>query len=66
MGVIGPPIGAALLNVIDIRWVLVIGTVAALIGVGVFSFAGMAIKRAERLRARQRNAPGHNQNNTPH
>ncbi len=39
-GVIGPPTGAALLNVLDIRWVLVIGSIVALSGVAVFVWAG--------------------------
>ena len=40
MGVVGPPIGAALLGLIGVRWVLVTGTVVSLAGVAVFSFAG--------------------------
>ncbi len=77
MGVIGPPIGAALLNVIDIRWVLVLGSAVALAGVGVFAFAGMGRGKAGRLRAIRdqlrsvahlckRNAPGRNRNDTLH
>jgi MFS family permease len=38
MGVIGPPIGAALLAVMDIRWVLVTATIVAFSGVSVFAF----------------------------
>ena len=38
MGVIGPPIGAALLGAMRIRWVLVVGTLVALTGVAVFAF----------------------------
>jgi MFS family permease len=37
MGVIGPPIGAALLGVLHIRWVLVIGTAIALLGAAIFA-----------------------------
>jgi MFS family permease len=40
MGVIGPPIGAALLNVIGIHWVLAIGSAVALAGVAVFAVFG--------------------------
>lgn len=39
MGVVAPPIGAALLNVLSIRWVLVVGTIVALSGAGVFALA---------------------------
>jgi Na+/melibiose symporter-like transporter len=63
MGVIGPPLGAALLNVIDIRWVLVIGTIVALGGVCVFTFADIGRGRARRLR--RRSATGRNTNDTP-
>ena len=77
MGVIGPPIGAALLNVIDIRWVLAIGTIVALVGVGIFAFADLGGKGAARLWAIQRqlrsaahlrrgNTPGCEANDTPH
>ena len=38
MGVIGPPIGAALLGVLNIRWVMALGTIVCLGGVAVFSF----------------------------
>jgi MFS family permease len=77
MGVIGPPVGAALLGVMGIRWVLVIGTAVALVGVGVFTFAGIGRGRAGRLRAirgqlrsvahpRPRQASGRNTNDTLH
>jgi MFS family permease len=46
MGVIGPPIGAALLNVLSIRWVLAIGSLVSLLGVTVFAFAGAGRKRS--------------------
>jgi MFS family permease len=39
-GVIGPPIGAALLKVVNIRWILVLGSCVALLGVAVFTFVG--------------------------
>jgi Na+/melibiose symporter-like transporter len=39
MGVIAPPIGAALLGLLTIRWVMWIGTLVALGGVAVFVFA---------------------------
>jgi Na+/melibiose symporter-like transporter len=48
MGVIGPPVGAALLGVIGIRWVLGMGTVFALTGAAVFAFA----RAGARTRAR--------------
>jgi hypothetical protein len=38
MGVIGPPIGAGLIGVIGIRWVLATATVIALVGVAIFAF----------------------------
>ena len=50
MGVIGPPIGAALLEVLHIRWVLVIGSAVAMLGLIVFGFAGAGQNRAGRLR----------------
>jgi Na+/melibiose symporter-like transporter len=49
-GVIGPPIGAALSGVISIRWVLVCATLVALVGVGVFGFAGTSAPRGHRAR----------------
>jgi MFS family permease len=48
MGVIGPPVGAALLGVLDIRWVLALGTITALAGFAVFAFA----RTTARARAR--------------
>jgi MFS family permease len=36
-GIIGPPVGAALLGVMDIRWVLVCGTFISLAGFAVFA-----------------------------
>jgi hypothetical protein len=50
MGVIGPTIGAALLEVLHIRWVLLIGSIVALLGFAIFGWAGRAKKRAHRLR----------------
>jgi Na+/melibiose symporter-like transporter len=50
MGVIGPPIGAALLEVLPIRWVLVIGSIVAMLGLIVFSLAGASSNRAGWLR----------------
>jgi hypothetical protein len=38
MGMVGPTIGAALLAVVHIRWVLVVGTLIALVGAAVFAF----------------------------
>jgi Na+/melibiose symporter-like transporter len=38
MGVIGPPLGAALLGVLGIRWVMVTGTIVAMAGVAIFAF----------------------------
>ncbi len=38
MGVIGPPIGAALLGIMPIRWVLAAGTLISLAGAAIFSF----------------------------
>jgi len=43
-GVIGPPIGAALLDLMDIRWVLTLGSLVALSGVGVFVWASLVKK----------------------
>ena len=51
MGVIGPPIGATLLEALPIRWVLVIGSIVALLGVAVFAVAGAGRGRPGRLRA---------------
>jgi MFS family permease len=52
MGVIGPPIGAALLQVLSIRWVLVIGSAVAMLGLVVFGLAGAGKTVAHRrLRA---------------
>ena len=48
MGVIGPPVGAALLGVLDIRWVLALGTITALAGFAIFAFA----RTTARARAR--------------
>jgi Na+/melibiose symporter-like transporter len=53
MGVIGPPIGAALLGILHIRWVLVIGTLVALGGASIFAFASAGGKR----RAKSRRTP---------
>jgi hypothetical protein len=39
MGVVGPPVGAALLGILDIRWVLACGTLVALAGLAVFAFS---------------------------
>jgi MFS family permease len=50
MGVIGPPLGAALLEVLPIRWVLVIGSIVAMLGLIVFSLAGTGSNRADWLR----------------
>jgi len=41
MGVIGPPIAAALLLFLSIRWVLALGTLVALLGVAVFALASL-------------------------
>lgn len=46
-GVVGPPVGAALLGALSIRWVMVISTLVALTGVAVFAFASAG----ERTRA---------------
>ena len=46
MGMIGPPLGAALLGVIDIRWVLVMGTVVALGGAVTFALPFRSRPRA--------------------
>ncbi|UCC62104.1 MAG: MFS transporter, partial [Anaerolineae bacterium] len=51
MGVIGPPVGAALLEIMPIRWVLVIGSIVALLGVVVFAAAGTGRGKSGRLRA---------------
>jgi MFS family permease len=51
MGVIGPPLGAALLGVLSIRWVLVIGSIVALFGLIVFGLAGAERSKSVRLRA---------------
>ncbi|MBN1935410.1 MAG: MFS transporter [Anaerolineae bacterium] len=40
-GVVGPPIGAALLTLLDIRWVMATGSLVALGGVGVFVWASL-------------------------
>ena len=45
MGVVAPPIGAALLGLLPIRWVMWIGTLVALGGVAVFVFASTSKKR---------------------
>jgi MFS family permease len=50
MGVIGPPAGAALLEIAGIRWVLVVATCVAMIGVGVFSFASTSKPQGQRAR----------------
>ena len=39
VGVAGPPIGAALLGVLDIRWAMAIASGVALVGAGIFAFA---------------------------
>jgi Na+/melibiose symporter-like transporter len=41
MGVIGPPIGAALLQILGIRWVLAAGTLVGLGGAGIFISANI-------------------------
>jgi Na+/melibiose symporter-like transporter len=46
-GAVGPPVGAALLGALSIRWVMVISTLVALTGVAVFAFASAG----ERTRA---------------
>jgi MFS family permease len=51
MGVIGPPIGAALLEALHIRWVLVIGSIVAMLGLIVFGFAGTRRNKALGLRS---------------
>ena len=45
MGVVAPPIGAALLGLLPIRWVMWIGTLVALGGVAVFVFASTSKQR---------------------
>jgi len=39
VGVAGPPLGAALLSVLDIRWVMAIASGVALVGAAIFAFA---------------------------
>ncbi|UCC62105.1 MAG: MFS transporter [Anaerolineae bacterium] len=48
MGVIGPPLGAALLDTVGIRWVLVIATCVAMVGVGVFTFVSTSTPTGRR------------------
>ncbi len=50
MGVIGPPIGAALNGVMSTRWVLVCATLVALIGFGVFGFVSASASKRQRGR----------------
>jgi hypothetical protein len=51
-GVVGPPIGAALLGVLDIRWVMAVGTLVALGGVSVFALGTQARGRVLNLLGR--------------
>jgi MFS family permease len=51
MGVIGPPVGAALLGVLSIRWVLVAGSILALVGAAIFGVAGSGRARFRRWQA---------------
>ncbi len=46
-GIVGPTIGASLLSVLPIRWVLAVGSLVALTGVGVFALAGVGPKHAD-------------------
>lgn len=46
-GVIGPPIGAALLSGMDIRWVLRIGSLVALAGVA--AFVGVGVRKRKHV-----------------
>ena len=50
MGVIGPPLGAALSNAVSTRGVLVIATTVALLGVGIFGFVSATTPRDQRAR----------------
>jgi hypothetical protein len=45
MGVIGPPIGAALFGVLSIQWVMAIGTVVSLAGAAVFVVARWGVRK---------------------
>jgi MFS family permease len=54
MGVIGPPIGAALRGQVSTRWVLVIATLTALIGFGVFAFVSASAPRRGNARQAMR------------
>lgn len=38
VGVAGPPIGAALLSILDIRWAMAIASIVALVGAAIFAF----------------------------
>jgi Na+/melibiose symporter-like transporter len=46
MGVIGPPVGAALLQVVNIRWILATATLLSLTGAAIFAFVSAG--RSER------------------
>jgi Na+/melibiose symporter-like transporter len=50
MGVIGPLVGATLLEIAGIRWVLVIATCVAMVGVGIFLFASASTPRGRPAR----------------
>lgn len=50
MGVIGPPVGAALSNALGTRWVLVIATLIAVLGVGIFGFVSATTPKGQRAR----------------
>ena len=45
-GVIGPPIGAALLGLLGVRWAMAVGTVISLAGGAIFAFGGSQGPRA--------------------